>query len=482
MYKEHGIMDWIMSKGFLFGFLLALLAGCATSNIRPQDMSQLGTTPTMDDVDKIAHGAPLHRMDYLVDGQTYTFEIYEATDTSKYYGLLFQAGKLIAVDIVALHFYSFGPEACALFPPKPGMDVEGCLRDANRTLQANAADLRQPVTPNQQGVHTAAKDAAETAAEGSVYAAFLGPVLVSLVVAGAVVALPILGAEKAGEKSAQQSLGVKLGDPYAGAVQARVEQLPERERSVQAGAGTVLVPSSFSSIPAAAFGLQGGKVIWLQLDPPTACGDGYIVWDLKCRLNTAAPSAWHPPHRPRPPVIDEWENIAVYYSAPPQFDVLGETVGKADRGFTSAGRMEGAIEDMKKEARKDGATALLLYPPNRPEDQQPTAAPAAGTGTPDYGPPTTAPFGVLWVRGLEIYVPGAAAAFLRAAQVHATTCDALSQKRDDAKDAYEAVKDSGTPDAVAAAKQVLQAAEDAKDAAYCGDDDWYAEQMTAQQH
>lgn len=454
-----------------------VLAGCATANIQPEDMSKLGAAPTLDDVDKIAHGTPIHRLDYLVDGQTYTFEIYEAADTAKYYGLLFQGGKLTAVDLVSLNFYSLGPGACTLFPPKPGMDVEGCLREANRVLQANTVDLHQPVTPNQQVLRRSAKDTAATAVEGTTYAVLLGPAVVAAALAANVVILPFIGAEKASEKSAQQSLGVKLGDPYAGAVQARVEQLPERERSVQDGSGTVLVPSGFSSIPAAAFGVEGGKVIWLQLDPPTMCGEGFMVWGMQCRLNTAPPAAWRAPHRPRPPVIDEWENIAVYYTPPPRFDVLGETTGKVGRGFTPKGRMEGALEDMKKDARKDGATALFVYPPNRPADQEPTAAPAAGTGTPAYGPPTTAPFDFLWLRGLELYVPADAEAFQKAAQLHASTCDALSRKKDSMKDAYKAMKDAGTPADVAAAKANLQAAEDAADAAYCGDDDWYAEQM-----
>ena len=466
-----------MKTAVIFGVFL-LLAGCATSNIRPQDMSRLGAAPTMDDVDKIAHGSPIHRLDYLVDGQPFTFEIYEATDTSKYYGLLFQAGKLISVEIVDLNFYSLGPGACALFPSKPGMDVEGCLREANRSVQAHSVDLNQPVTPNQQSVQRSSKDTAATVAEGTTYAVLLGPVVVPFALTATVVMLPFIGAEKAGEKSAQQSLGVKLGDPYAGAVQARVEQLPERERSVQGGSGTVLVPSSFSSIPAAAFGLQGGKVIWLQLDPPTMCGDGFMLWGMECRLNTAPPTVWFAPRNPRPPVIDEWENLAVYYTPPPQFDLLGETTGNIE-GVTAKGRTESAIEDLKKQARKDGATAVLIYPPT---DPQPTGAPAAGTGTPVYGAIAPLPYFTVWVRGLEIYVPADAAAFQKAAQVHTTTCDALSQKKDDAKDAYEAVKDTGTPDAVAAAKQVLQAAEDAKDAAYCGDDNWYAEQMTAQRH
>ncbi|MFI4967329.1 MAG: hypothetical protein ACHQAU_01280, partial [Gammaproteobacteria bacterium] len=257
-----------------------------------------------------------------------------------------------------------------------------------------------------------------------------------------------------------------------------VEQLPERDRSVKDGSGTVLVPGGLTSIPAAAFGLQDGKVIWLQLDPPTSCGEGFILWDKQCRMNTFAPGHRHVPRKPRSPVIDEWENIAIYYSPPPQFDVLGETSGKVGRGFTSKGRMAGAIEDMKKEARKDGATALLLEAQVDPDGQE--AAPAPGTGTPVYGADATVPLRGAWATTLEIYVSADADAFQKAAQVHGTICDALSQKKDDAKDAYEAVEKTGTPAEIASAQQNLQSAKDAVDAAFCGDDDWYAEQMATQ--
>lgn len=460
---------------FALSLLAALLlAGCATPNIRPEDISKLGAAPTQADIDKIAHGEPLHRLDYLVDGQPYTFEIYEAADTAKYYGLLFQGAKLIAVDVSGVNSRIPGPADCMLFPPKSGMDVEACLRTANQTLQAASVDLSQPVTPDQQTLQRMKNESAGAVAEGVTYTVLMAPIVVPIMA----VMLPLIEVEKASEKSVQQSLSVKLGDSYQD-IQVRVEQLPERERSVTDGSGTVLVPSSFSSIPAAAFGLQGGKVIWLQFDPPSECGGGFMLWGMQCTLRTAV-APWYAPHKPRPPVIDEWENLAVYYTPPPQFDVLGETTGKAD-GFSAQSRMENAFEDMKKRARNDGATGVLVYPLSRPADQEPTAAPAAGTGMPVYGATGTAPFGTVWVRGLEIYVPGDADSFLKAAQLHATTCGALSQKKDDAKDAYKAVKDTGTPDAVAAAKQSLQAAEDAEDAAYCGNDNWYAEQMVGHQ-
>lgn len=463
-----------MIKGALCSFILAvpaLLAGCASSNIRPEDMSKLGAAPTQQDVDKIAHGKPIHRVDYLVDGHGYSFEVYEAADTARYYQLLFQDGKLIAVDLA---LGDAGPANCMKFPASPDLDVEDCLRTENQALQTASVDLHQPVTPDQAAQHSSGSETAETAVEGVTMLgmmAVIAPAVASL----EVLSLPIMGVEAAGEKSAQGSIGVKLGDSYQ-AIQARVEQYPERDRSVNDGAGTVLVPSSFSSIPAAAFGVQGGKVIWLELDPPWECGNGFAVWGADCYVRTRMPEpaqAWHARQEPRPAVMDEWENLAIYYTPPPQFEVLGETRGEA-RGFTSKGRMESVVEDMKERALKDGATAVLMNADARPF----TAAPAPSTGMPVYGPSGEASILVGWVEGLEIYVPADAEAFQKAAQLHASTCESLSQKKDAADDAYDAAKDTkSSPDVVAAAKQALQDAKDAKDAAYCGDDNWYAEQM-----
>jgi hypothetical protein len=165
---------------FALSLLAALLlAGCASSNIRPEDMSKLGAAPTTEDIDKIAHGKPLHRLDYLVDGQTYTFEIYEAADTAKYYGLLFQAGKLIAVDIYAANSHSTSPAGCMLFPPRPGMEVEACLRTVDQALQAASVDLNKPVIPDQQTLQYTQQENAGAVAETVTEAVLFAPIAVA---------------------------------------------------------------------------------------------------------------------------------------------------------------------------------------------------------------------------------------------------------------------------------------------------------------
>lgn len=460
--------------GFLFTAAV-LLAGCASANIQPQDLKALGPAPTAEEVAKVAHGAPLTRLDYLVDGQTYTYEVYGIADAGKDYGLLFQRGKLSAVNIFDIHTYKPEPRTCTFFPPKPNFDVEDCLRKINQSLKDSAVDLRQPVTPDQKTQEMEQDKKAGAVAESVVDTALLAPIVLPAMA----IMLPFMGAEHASEKSAQESLHVKLGDPYQD-IQARVEQIPERQRSVTQGSGTVLVPGGLTSIPAAAFGLQDGKVIWLQFDPPTACGGGFMLWEKDCRMGDHGRPAPQHFRAKTPPVIDEWENVALYYSPPAHYEVIDRVSGRPRGLFSSS--MGHAIEVMKESARKEGATGVLVELKDYAPGQEPTTAPPAGTAAPVYAADSTVPLHNGWASGWAIYVPADADAFLKASQVHGATCDALSQKKDDAKDAYKAIKDTGMPAEITTAQANLQSAEDAADAAYCGDDDWYAEQMTAQNH
>ena len=465
--------------GFVFAASI-LLAGCATANIQPSDLSALGSAPTTDDIAKIAHGSPLYRLDYLAGGHSFIYETYEQSDTVAYYGLLFQDGKLAAADVIPeKSAYWSDLRHCTVFPPDAGRDVEKCFQAFDQATQAHAVNLGSGVAPAQAAKSPSAGQAAGAVIEGTVYVAMSAPILIPV----AAIALPVLGALALEDQSRRESLHVTLGESYAD-LRSRVETYPAKFTSITDGDGTVLIPGVGPSEVAGAFGVANGEVIWIDMSPRAGCGGGLFVAGTHCTMGREPqpPVFKQVPHKPRPPVIDEWENIALYYSAPSaQYDVLGEVRGRP-QGFTSKGRMEEAIEEMKRSALKDGATALLVDKQGYMPDQDPTAAPAAGTGMPVYGADATVSFSGGLAHALEIYVPTDAEAFLKAAPLHATTCDALSQKKDDAKDAYKAVKGTGTPAEIAAAQQTLQAAEDAKDAAYCGDDDWYAELMAAQKH
>lgn len=471
-----------LNSGMCFcSCLMFLLVGCASSNIHPEDMSKLGAAPTIGDIGKIAHGPPLYRLDYLVDGQAYTYEIYEATDTAKYYLLLFQGGRLVAVDIWDEQSNQSEPGTCTFFPPRSGMDVEDCLRKIDQSLMANKVDLRQPATPDQEALERSKSGAADTVGMLTIETALFAPIMVPVLV----ITLPIAGASALADKSPHDSPNVTLGESYED-VRSRVESYPANFVSITDGNGTVLVPGHGVSEVAAAFGVAGGKVNWINLSPGTQCSGLHSSTGTHCTMGQESHRIVKQiPRTPRPPVIDEWENIALYYSPPAHYDVLGET-SSGPGGYSAKSRTENAVKDVKQRARKDGATAVLVE--TRDEisgeelGEEVIPAPAAGTATPVYGAVTALPFYNGWTQALEIYVPADAEAFQKAAQTHATSCAALSQKNDDMKDAYKAMKEAGTPAEIAAAEQNLQSAEDAYDAAFCGDDDWYAEQMTAQKH
>lgn len=461
---------------FLLGACSVLIA-CTTANIQPQDMSKLGAAPTKADIDKIAHGSPLRRLDYLVDDQAYTFEVYEATDTAKYYGLLFRGDKLIAVDIFDSNTQVAGPWTCMYFPPKPGLDVEDCLKKADQSLIAAAVDPHQMVAPDQKALDQSRSDVAGTVAETAVYMALFAPVMLPI----AAITLPVMGVAAASDKPRRTSLDVKLGDSYAD-IRASIEQYPEKFRSLKDGSGTVLIPGAVVPNASAAFGVDKGKVIWIDLSPNTACGGGVMFWGMSCTLGEqrSADEEYHWRARTAP-VMDHWENLAIYYSPPADYQAIGHVAGDG-HGFTASSRMGNAIEGMKESARKEGATGVLVGVKGDIWGEPPVPPPPASTGSPAYAAGSQVPMYGLRASGFAIYVPADAEAFQKASQAHATTCADLSQKKDDAKDAYEAVEKTGTPAEVASAQEKRQSAEDASDAAFCGDDDWYAELMAARKH
>jgi hypothetical protein len=453
------------------------LAGCATANIQPSDLNALGSAPTVEEVSKIAHGSPLYRLDYLAGGHTFIYETYEATDTGRYYGMLFQDAKLIAVDVTGRGgAYWPGLRACTLFPPKADLDVDGCFQKFNRTVEAAAVEVAAGVTPDQAAKDRSANDKAGAIAEGTVETVLFAPILIPV----AVVTLPVMGAAAAGDNSRRAALDVKLGDSYDD-IRSRVEQYPDKYRSIMDGKGTVLIPGAVVPNAAAALGVDGGKVIWIDLIPNTECGGGFMFWGMTCKMGEQSrPPAQHLRAKTAP-VMDHWENIALYYSPPANYEVMGRVSGKA-QGFSAHSRMGNAIEDMKEWAQKMGATGVLVGLKAIAPGEEPIAAPPPGTGSPVYAADSTVPIYGMRANGWAIYVPTDADAFQKAAQIHGATCDALSQKKDDTKDAYEAVEKTGTPAEITTAQQALQSVKDTADAAYCGDDDWYAEQMAAMKH
>lgn len=182
----------------------------------------------------------------------------------------------------------------------------------------------------------------------------------------------------------------------------------------------------------------------------------------------------------RQPVIDNWQNIYLYYSPPANYEVIGMITGKG-KGFGSQSKMENALEAIKQEALDAGATGVLLQSAGAVAGGSVGTATWSGDSSGGYGVGTSVTMTHAEITGMAIYVPADAAAFTQALAVHQSKCDGLSADKDRMKEAVKAAKSTGTPADVDAAKAKLQAVEDAQDAEFCREDAWYADQMAAQQ-
>lgn len=182
----------------------------------------------------------------------------------------------------------------------------------------------------------------------------------------------------------------------------------------------------------------------------------------------------------RQPVIDNWQNIYLYFSPPSDYETIGMVTGKG-RGLGDESKMQNALEALKEEARDAGATGVLLQSAGIATAGSIGTAAWSGTGSGGFAIGSSVPITNGSITGFAIYVPADAANFTRALQAHQSKCDALSAQKDNLKDALKAVKKTGTDADITAAKKNIDAVEDAQDAEFCREDAWYADQMAVQQ-
>lgn len=185
----------------------------------------------------------------------------------------------------------------------------------------------------------------------------------------------------------------------------------------------------------------------------------------------------------RDPVIDNWHNVALYFSPPAHYEVIGAVTGKGKGGLfhSDQSKMEDAIEAVKEEALDAGATGVLLQSSGLTDAGSINTATATVNGGAVFAVGNSIPVVNGSVTGQAIYVPEDAAAFIKAKAVHSATCDSLSDKEDGLEQAVKAAKKSGTSADVDKAKKDQQDNEDAEDQEYCGKSAWYADQMQARQ-
>ena len=182
----------------------------------------------------------------------------------------------------------------------------------------------------------------------------------------------------------------------------------------------------------------------------------------------------------RKPVIDNWENVAIYYAPPADYETIGMVTGKG-KGIGDQSKMENAIEGMKEQARDAGATGVLIQSAELTTAGKVGVANVTANGSSAFGVGVAVPIVRGTATGVAIYVPEDAAAFLKAKQDHETACSALSSNEDAAEAAVKAAKKGKDPAAVDTAKQNLQAVEDQEDAQFCGRSAWYADLMASKQ-
>jgi hypothetical protein len=182
----------------------------------------------------------------------------------------------------------------------------------------------------------------------------------------------------------------------------------------------------------------------------------------------------------RKPVIDNWENVYLYFTPPANYEAIGMVSGKG-RGLGDQSKMENAVEAMKEEARDAGATGILIQSAGMAIEGSVSTANIQSTSYGAYGFGATVPIVNGEASGLAIYVPSDAAKFNKAQQAHQMKCDNLSSVENALEAALKTAKKTGNPADVDAAKKNLQATEDEEDAEFCGEDAWYANQMASQQ-
>jgi hypothetical protein len=182
----------------------------------------------------------------------------------------------------------------------------------------------------------------------------------------------------------------------------------------------------------------------------------------------------------RAPVMNDWENLYIYFSPPENYQVIGMVTGKG-HGFGDQSKMENAMEGMEEQAREAGATGVLVQSAGMSTAGAVSTSSWQGNGSGGYAFGAAVPLMNGSVSGLAIYVPADAANYTQALQIHESVCGTLSTNEESTKAAVDSAKKSGVAADINTAKHNLDAVKDEEDSNYCGRDAWYAKQMEAQQ-
>lgn len=255
------------------------LVGCASEGFRPDALADASYGESVQDLKAITGSPTWYQLDYLSGGSTYRYESHTANGTAKIYGFLFKNDRLVAVQQLTRPHYSSGLGDCAAFPPNLAVDTGKCLANFTTRFIKGALTLsaHRAVTPDAKLLAREHDEAMGAVAE----TAMLSPLLI----VPAIVSLPVLGLENASASATRKSSRIRLGESYA-EIQKYVEALPAKARIIRNGDGVAYVPSGIFGMPAAAFGIQDGKVIWITMEPNATCGEGFMFFGMRCWFGT----------------------------------------------------------------------------------------------------------------------------------------------------------------------------------------------------
>ncbi|MGH8321398.1 MAG: hypothetical protein ACRESX_01240 [Gammaproteobacteria bacterium] len=180
---------------------------------------------------------------------------------------------------------------------------------------------------------------------------------------------------------------------------------------------------------------------------------GFVILLAGCSSGTIVEQG-----QERQPVIDNWQNVYLYFSPPAHYEVIGMVTGKG-RGFSDEGKMENALEGIKEEAMDAGATGVLLQSAGTVASGSISTATWNSNDYGGYAFGASVPIIRGSVTGLAIYVPEDAANFTKALHAHQSKCDALSAQEDNMKAVLKLAKKTGINADIAAAKHNLQTVE-----------------------
>ncbi|WP_126456869.1 hypothetical protein [Sulfuriflexus mobilis] len=255
--------------------LLFVLSGCSTSGVNFNAITRLGHHASTEEVSAVTNGNHMFRADYIALGHAYRYETYYGADTGRHHGLLYRDTQLVTI-VGRTRGLAFRPEItnCTTFPPLQVNKSSECLDDfTRRVLDDNPAHAYLTPYPDKPDASAGSSDegaslgqAAKTGYAIASTAVFTAPLIVPV----AAIGLPVLGHGAISAGNTRQAFSLKLGDHYDD-IKDYVESLPEQNRDIRDGYGSVVITAGLIKRPVVVFGMEAHRVTWINMNPYGSC-------------------------------------------------------------------------------------------------------------------------------------------------------------------------------------------------------------------